>query len=75
MEIIERLMAICKMGPLETIMIICIAGAIITFAVNCILVLIFGMDHYDDSVIITMILPWVFIVAGFICVAIKMWII
>lgn len=56
---------------IETLMTICVAGAVITFIVNCILVLIFGMDGYDTPVIVTMILPWVFILAGYICIAIK----
>ena len=59
-----------EMHIVMAIGIICVAVAIIGIIVNFILVLGFGMDYYDTSVIVTMILPWVFILAGSIDVAI-----
>lgn len=59
------------MEILKAISAICIAGAVVTLIANFIMVLVFDMDELDKPVVVTMILPWIFILIGYICIAIK----
>ena len=60
-----------EMEILKGIAAICATGAVVTLIANFIMVLVFDMDELDKPVVVTMILPWIFILIGYICIAIK----